>query len=226
MNVRVIGMIAGAALVAATGASSSAAVVVYDNTAGEFKWWSGIHFTDHSERDGTFLDITQPPSQTGERRPGTLGKWYRPNETSSNPAIRQFAGEAGVETPQTDEGVFLWWNDQWIKPRITREYLPGELITTEANWEQRSNYFYHLPFSGEFSEGTPAISELAYIAVRTKLSDRWHYGWILFADYMTPLKWAYETEPDVLIQVPVPAPGVAVGFVLGGVFFTPRRTRR
>lgn len=194
------------------GTASHAAVVVHDNRDGTFKWWTGIRNTDATELPGTFLDITRPASeQTGERLPGTLGQWYRPNESSSGPARRFFEGD---EVEIATEEKTLWWNGRPITPyAATREYYQGEHVAPDALWFEQSNYFFHLPFSGSLSEGTAAISPRAYLGIRAKLDGQWHYGWILFEDFKTPLMWAYETEADTPIQIPVPAPSA---MVLGG----------
>ncbi|MCC6427029.1 MAG: hypothetical protein IT435_09440 [Phycisphaerales bacterium] len=229
MNGRVLGTCAGIALLAAAIECAGAAVVIHDNFDGTFKWVTGLDVPgdDVGEYPGTLLDITRPASeQSGERLPGTIGKWYRPNQSSSSAARRFLYGEDGVQTPLTDEPVVLWWNDQWIAPKVTREYFPGEVISSQADWKGSSTYFSHAPGSDTLSEGTPAISPLAYIALRVKIADRWHYGWILFAEYDIALQWAYETEPDTPIQVPIPAPGGAFVALLGGIFVIKRRRRR
>jgi hypothetical protein len=205
--------------------ATHAAVVVHDNRDGTFKWWTSVRY-DGLEVLGTFLNITQSASeQTGERLPGSLGQWYRPNQSSSGAARRFFEGETEVEA--ATESKTLWWNGKWITPyAATREYFSGEYIAHDAIWNSQSNYFFHLPFSGSLSEGTPAISELAYIGVRTKLNGQWHYGWILFEDFMTPLMWAYETQPNTPIQIPVPVPSTAAIGVIACSWLGSSRRRK
>jgi hypothetical protein len=224
----IIGVVAGAGLQGLIAPGAEAAVVVHDNFDGTFKWTTGMDLPgdDFGELPGALLDITLPASeQTGERRPGTIGQWYIPNQSSSSPARRMFYGEAGVETPLTDDLVRLWWNEHWISVKVSREYLSGESISGQAHWNRASEYFFHLPFSDSLSQGTPAISDLAYIGVRVKIANRWHYGWILFAEYDIALQWAFETEPDVPIQVPVPAPSAGILMMAGACFLTHRRRR-
>jgi hypothetical protein len=222
------GAIAGAGLLGFAVQAADAAVVIHDNFDGTFKWTTGMDLPgdDFGELPGALLDITRPASeQTGERRPGTIGQWYQPNQSGSTPALRILYGEEGVETPLTDDPVPLFWNNEWIVPRVTREYLPGESISAQANWKRASPYFFHLPFQDSLSQGTPAISSLAYVGLRVKIANRWHYGWILFAEYDIALQWAYETEPDVPIQVPVPAPSAGILMMAGACYFTQRRRR-
>lgn len=76
-------------------------------------------------------------------------------------------------------------------------------------------------------EGTPAVGNPAYLGVRVKMADnQWHYGWIYFTEYAWPTMWAYETEPNVPIQVPVPGPAVCAGLIVCGLGLSSRRHRR
>lgn len=205
-----MGMAAGIALLSGMCAAAAGSVVVYDNSDGTFGWEIGVHDLDGSLYPGTFLDITQPPTQSGDQRPGAFGKWYYPNFASDEPAIRRLIGESGAEAAKTTDVVSLYWNDHYVHVRPTRDYAPGETVSVSDNWSTSSTYFYHLPFSSDLSQGTPAIGDHAYLGVRVKMTDaQWHYGWILFIDFKTPVMWAYETEPNVPVQIPVPGPSAA-----------------
>ncbi|MBX3392560.1 MAG: hypothetical protein KF787_07920 [Phycisphaeraceae bacterium] len=206
-------------------ASARAAVVVYDNRDGEFLWELSVIY-DSSEYPANFLDITQPPSQSGERRPGTIGKWYRPNITSSGWGTRFLRGESGVETAKTSDWVMINWNGNDYLLQPTREYLSGERVQSSDHWNIASTYFYHLPWTWDLTKGTPAISEAAYLGVRTRIAGRWHYGWILFTEYKWPAMWAYETTPDTPIEIPIPAPGAACILLAGSMLITRRRRGR
>ncbi|MCC6426199.1 MAG: hypothetical protein IT435_05205 [Phycisphaerales bacterium] len=214
-----------ATLLAGVIAQAGAAVVVYDNSDGTFFWQLGIHDfgTDYP---GTFLDITQPPTQSGEQRPGTLAKWYFPNWSSDEPAIRQLVGEAGVQIARTDDLVILPWDDSQVASFPVRDYQSGEMVTSAASWRWGAPYFFHLPFSFSLDEGTPAIGDPAYVGVRVMSADnQWHYGWIYFTEYAWPVMWAYETEANVPIQIPVPGPGVGAGVCVCGLGLSSRRHR-
>ncbi|MBL8964845.1 MAG: PEP-CTERM sorting domain-containing protein [Phycisphaeraceae bacterium] len=201
-----------------------AAVVVYDNPNNLFFWEIGSISTDGSRSPGTFLDITRPASeQTGEQRPGTIGKWWRASYSSSGPAIRYLIGEPGMQTAKTTNPVTIDWNGHlFFSQHPTREYHPGESVSIADNWDIESIYFYHLPHTWDLTKGTPAISEAAYLGVRTQIAGRWHYGWILFTEYKWPAMWAYETTPDTPIEIPVPAPG-ALPLAALGLFAAGRR---
>ena len=204
-------------------ATTLAAVIVHDNSAREFVWTIGLRFTDHSELPGNFLDITQPPSQSGERLPGTFSYWIRPSYTSSDPGILFFQGEPGAQTARTSDWVELLWNNMMIGVKPTREYFYGEHVMQPDNWLSVSTYYYLLPHSFSLAGGTPAISVAAYLGVRTQVAGRWHYGWILFTEYLTPAMWAYETTPDTPIEIPIPAPGSACILLAGSLLITRRR---
>ncbi len=220
-----MGMLAGMTCLAGLCRETSGAVVVYDNTDGTFGWEIGVRGLDGSVYPGTFLDITQPPTQTGEQRAGTLGKWYYPNFASDEPALRRLIGEDGVESARTTDVVSLYWNDHhYLHVRPTRDYSSGEAINAGDNWNGGSTYFYHVPNSSDLGKGTPAISDHAYLGVRVKMTDQqWHYGWILLIDYKTPVMWAYETEPNVPVQIPVPSPAGGSIVILAGFGVHPRR---
>ncbi len=201
-------------------------VVTYDNSAGTFFWQLSIRDVDGTPYPGTFLDITQPPTQSGEQRPGSLGKWYSPNQASDEPALRYLEGQTGLQTARTTDLVVLDWNNTHGATRPTRNYEPGERVTESDNWNTASIYFVHLPFSYSLEEGTPLIGDPSYLGVRVKMADnQWHYGWIYFTDYAWPTMWAYETEANVPIQIPVPGPGAGVFALVGGVGVGFRRNR-
>jgi hypothetical protein len=218
----------GAIGVAVFAGAARAEVVVFDNTAGTFDWRLGTIDIDGTFYPGTFLDITKSAAeQTGERRAGTIGQWYRPNNASDSAPRRQLIGEDGVRTAKTTDTVRITWNDQFLFVKPTRDYTPGESVASSDNWDLASTYFWHLPFSISLKVGTPGIGDPAYLGVRVKMSDdQWRYGWIYFTDYTTPLMWAYETEPNTPIQIPIPAPSVVGFIVLAGVRGIVMRSRR
>ncbi len=222
---RFLGTTMGTALLAAAGGFSRGSVVVYDNSDGAFFWKLGIHDVNNTLYPGTILDITQPATQTGEQRSGTLGKWYYPNQASDEPALRRLIGEEGAQAAKTTAGVTIDWNGfHFTSQHPTRDYAPGEVVTESDNWGISSTYFYHLPFSYSLEEGTPAIGDPAYLGVRVKMTDnQWHYGWIYFTEYQWPVKWAYETEAIVPIQVPVPAPAAVTLMSVAGLGLCSRR---
>ncbi|MCC6427018.1 MAG: hypothetical protein IT435_09385 [Phycisphaerales bacterium] len=208
----------GAALLAAASGPSWGSVVVYDNSAGTFWWYSGVRPLGDPETPGSFLDITQPATQSGERRTGTMGKWFYPNNSSSSPGLRVLDGEREVQTARTTEIKHLFWKDHYIHVKPTRDYLEGELVASSDNWDGQSTYFWHLPWDATFDVGTPGIGTDAYLGVRVKMADnQWHYGWIHYLDYMTPIAWAYETEPNTPIQIPVPSPSASLYLVMMGL---------
>lgn len=138
-------------------------------------------------------------------------------------------GEPDAQVARTSDLTILDWNGGHsnFAAYTLREYQPGEAVSTEARWEVNAPYFIHLPNSSDLSQGTPAISEHAYVGVRTKLAGQWHYGWILFTEYKWPAMWAYETEPNTPIDIPVPAPHAAAGlmFLAAAGVLAPRRSR-
>ncbi|MCC6426834.1 MAG: hypothetical protein IT435_08430 [Phycisphaerales bacterium] len=225
MDGRVLGTSVGISALAAAIEFAGAAVVVYDNSDQTFFWKLSIRDIDGTPYPGTFLDITKSASeQTGEQRPGTIGKWYRPNQTSSSPATRSIIGEDGVRTAKTTDWVWIPWKDKTFHVQPTRDYMPGELVESSDNWALESTYFWHLPFSMGFEGGSSGIGDPAYLGVRVRMADnQWHYGWIYFTEYQWPLAWAYETEPNMPIQIPVPAPSAGIYLMIAGLSLRSRQ---
>lgn len=205
--------------------ASNAAVVVYDNRDGVFNWAVSVNAPGVEPRYGAFLDITQPPTQSGERLPGTFGRWLSKNGSSSDPTIRRIAGEGESRVARLDHEIVIEWNNIELSVLPLREYMPGETIGTEASWYFFGSYYYHLPFSELFSNGTPLVSELAYVGVKRVVDGQVNFGWILLQDYTKPVMWAYETEPGVPIQVPIPSAPAAVMFLVACTHFGLNRNR-
>jgi hypothetical protein len=214
----------GMALVASM---SSAAVVVHDNADGTFEWKRSFSISGGEDILGTFLDITQPPTQSGTQKAGSFGRWFFPNMSGSEPGLSTIVGEGTAQSARTGDFVQLDWNGKTINVIPTREFYPGEVVGGSANWQGISLYFFHNPFFDDFVNGAPAISTLAYVGVRIKASNSYRYGWILLEDYTKPVMWAYETQIGVPIQIPVPAPSnVIFATVFTGIYVRRRRSTR
>ncbi|MCC6428098.1 MAG: hypothetical protein IT435_14910 [Phycisphaerales bacterium] len=218
-----IGAVAGTGLLGITAEFSDAAVVIYDNSAGEFEWKLSERMVDGSTGAlGTFLDITQPPSQSTEQRSGSFGRWFRWNSSGSEPAqsfIEGYQNNDAEQVPTIKQTLI--WDGMTIKPITIRQYAEGESTSPSHGWEWQGVYFYHLPFTPSFEGGTPAIDTLAFLGARVKKNGKYHYGWILFQDYTTAIAWAYETIPDTMITVPAPFSAGVCGFL----FVASRRRR-
>jgi hypothetical protein len=228
MNKCVIGLSASTLL--AMTPAVSAVVVVHENFDQSFQWVRGVDLDGDyfGELPGTFLDITKPAAEQtpDERRPGTIGKWYLPNISSSYAAKTGLFGESGVEIAKTTDPTLIMWQDQMYSVRMARDYAQGELVGGADNWNADAHYYWHRAFQEDFVTGTPGIGDPAYIGVRVKLADnQWHYGWIYLSEYQWPLAWAFETEPNVPIQIPVPAPAASM-LMLVATATTARRSNR
>jgi hypothetical protein len=218
-------MLAGAIGLTATADIARAEVVVFDNTAGTFNW--KVSISDLFEVDyGSFLDITQPPTQSGERKSGSFGRWLGLNVSGGDPTVRDIVAVGDSEVADIGYQIEVDWNGMTLGTHSIREYDAGEYVDSSAAWRFGCQYFLHLPFSTDLNTGTPLISTLAYLGVKRVVGNQINYGWILLKDYTKPVIWAYETEPNTPIQIPVPTPaGLAVGGIVG-VFASLRRSRR
>ncbi len=209
MKLNVLVWIAANTALATLPAMSSAAVVVHDNHDQTFRWLGGFDMLgdDFGEHPGSFLDITKSPAeQTGERLSGTFGRWYTPNWSTSTPGISSITAEDGASIAEYDDLIQLPWWEYTMSVRCVRDYAAGEHVSVGDNWNTHSVYFWHYTDGS----GPSGIGDPAYLGVRVMMSGQWHYGWILFSEYQWPLAWAYETEPNTPIQIPIPAPSACV----------------
>jgi hypothetical protein len=218
-------MIAFVATAAFLSPIAAAAVVVHDNRDGTFKWVISIDLFGADDIKGTFLDITQPPSQSGAEMSHTFGQWYVPNQTSSEPGFQIISGVSNsiAQAAKTTDFVLIEWNGTSALQKPLREYFFNEAVSASDNWQGIGVYFYYLPGYDDFNHGTSAISNLAYLGVRTKINNKFHYGWILLEDYTNPVMWAYETIPETPIQIPVPAPPGVLALVCAALIHSRRQ---
>ncbi len=207
---------------------ASAAVVTYDNHDGTFQWTRTIKLLGGDPLYGTYLDIRKPPTQSGERLPGTFGSWFRLNSSTSEPGSFDIVGDATTEMAQSDVPKLYEWKDELFLFKAAREYGPNETVDGDDTWRLSVPHYWSLPFNFGFEGGTPLIAPLTYLGVRIKsAANTYNYGWILFENWSDPVAWAYETTPNTPIQIPVPAPASAV-FVMAtlAASATPRRRSR
>ncbi len=190
---------------------ASAAVVTYDNHDGTFQWTRTIKLLSGDPQYGTFLDIRKPPTQSGERLPGTLGSWYRLNFTTSSPGEFTIEGVSAAAIAQADVPKLYEWNGEVFSYKAAREYGPKEAVDGDDAWRFTVSHYWSLPFDFGFEGGTPLIAPSSYLGVRIETSANvYNYGWILFENWTDPVAWAYETVPNTPIAIPVPGPGSAV----------------
>jgi hypothetical protein len=217
----------GAIGVAVFAGSAGAEVVIHDNRDGTFKWERTIKFVAGDPVYGTFLDIRKPPTQSGERLPGTLGSWFRFNNSGSTPGRYQIEGyDQDVRVAIEDTEKKFTWNGQSLSLQPLRAYAAGEMILPNHLWPSTAMHYLSLPFIYDFQGGTPLIPDLAYFGVRVKTgTNQYNYGWVLFENWTNPLIWAYETEINKPIQVPIPSPGSWLIAVIP-LTMTARRSRR
>ncbi len=204
---------------------SPASVVVHDNSGGVFQWKLSYNLSGTDDIIGTFLDITKPATQNGVRSPGTFGQWYEPNVSSSEPAIRYIQSEGTNRVAETTLPVQIDWKDDVFFVRTLREYFGGEQVDGSANWKSYALYFFHLPNTENLSKGTAAISNDAYFGVQVSVDGQLHHGWIRFVNYTTPVAWAYETQPDTPVQIPVPPPTSGANMLILCMGLSTRRRR-
>ena len=198
---------------AVAGVPARGDVVIFDNRDGEFGWHSTCDPKICTPDTGTYLDVTQPPSQSGDSNEITFSLFFEvafgtPHWDTFT--IRRASGSplGVIQTAADDAATVLL--DETGTPTdfdFARELGPGGVVDSGLNFVNYAFLFasnaYTLPPTMEEIE-TPR-----YIGVSIISDSQLHYGWILLDtfgnDYypdFEPLLWAYETDPETPITIP------------------------
>lgn len=221
MTIPALAASATACLIAASAASGS--VVRFQNTGGQFDW----RFTvDGDSTHATWLDITQPASQSGFEDTASFGlRRFTGFSTPHFNEDRIYGVTSEARIVRRDAAIFLE-DEEGIDNAFgfARSFAPGADIGPGMNFQQTA----HIAVTNFYT--TPMIERTlptGYVGVSVLQSDGVHYGWIRLAAVENPggvyidydlVSWAYETLPGVAIAVPAPNAGLAlVGLSLCGL---------
>jgi hypothetical protein len=208
----------------ATATIARSDIVVFDNSDGTFFWEQG--YVGYST--GTFLDITQPATQSGERLPNTFGSWFSVGEGTPHWNIASIRGDGPARVVAEDEPTVLIDETGTAQDfYFVRELGIGDIVAPDMNFATRPPTFVGNSYTNP--DTYVPIDLPAYIGVSFEIDSATHYGWILVEwannDYdhpVRPLAWAYETDANTPIRIPGPGGLTLLGLaaVLG-----PRRRR-
>ena len=209
------------------------AVVVYDNTSlttPTFVWVASNLLSTGSSFDPT----RSPEDQAGVTTPPAMG--YSGHSTLGAPgslAINGFNCSTGLNVIRDATGIPI------DTPRGPATLFPatvfrvGDTIGPGANYRQNAD----AAFTGDFLGGNVfrLLGQSPVVGFRATLADGIHYGWIEF-NWTTgprsdgsvilmyqPLRWGYETLPNVPITIAIPTPAGIAPLVAFGLFASRRR---
>ncbi|MBC7773633.1 MAG: hypothetical protein H7210_14150 [Pyrinomonadaceae bacterium] len=221
---------ATAALLAGCAGPAVGDVVYFDNSGGEFVWEESWFFGDFHH--GTSLDITLPPSQSGEATPYSLQSYSEIYFTSGQLVTTSLTpdqpGNVTVARgPETFVNPGPWSGN--VDPAIAfaagdpiGPAVPGGTWGANADVDWRSGI-----------QDVSLIDGHAFIGVCLQLPDGPHYGWIDLVDNgynagrsFVALGWAWETTPNTALPAgTVPGPAALACFAVAGVSALRRRRR-
>lgn len=191
-------------------AALHAEVIVHDNSDGTFEWDFRYYNSGGGEWvEGNALDITQPPTQSGEYSPNGLYYFWYEAFTSCDLVTRSIGrlddGVVRVASSGVEE-VVQSCGQYFVTP--IAEFESEEAVGPDATYvesEPASVFSWN-------ASAIPFLGDHAYIGVRLEIDGAFHYGWIevewqptpAYSARYLPQSWAWETESDTPITIPVP----------------------
>ncbi|HZW08986.1 MAG TPA: hypothetical protein VFF69_03705 [Phycisphaerales bacterium] len=164
--------------------AASADVVVFDNTDGTFVWVE----ENVDGQDPTYLDITQPSTQSGAASGRSLWKYHEvpygtPHwntwDLRSQTDSALITEIAPVTIEDEDGGAREFW--------FLRGLAIGDVVGPDSTFRNRgysevSNGYTDPPVHVEV--GLPA-----YVGLSVLIAGETHYGWLLMDESYRPLMW-------------------------------------
>ncbi len=183
--------------------------IIFDNRNGEFEW---SYFCYCKPPSGTFVDVTQSPSQSGESSDTNFGLLYLP-EVATPHWVTRWLTNADDFPPDmiqvaADDVATVLVDETGIPTDFyfARELGPGDIVDGGMNMRHSGALWVFNP-GGPFPEVLEMIDTPTFIGVSFIRNAQLHYGWILvdtitFEINFEPLMWAYESTPDTPIVIP------------------------
>ncbi len=196
---------------------ATAQVVVFDNSDGQFIWEEII---DGKDFGGPFfgsfyLDITQGPEQVDDPPAFGTAPSHALRLDHSTDLGEPYFGQyriVGLSDSRVAVGPTKLIDDPEGEPHpfvFVEEFMPGDTVDAAADFGNLSGAIrvYNWQTSPSINMNVP--SDGGFAGVRIILNGHVHYGWIEFTDAgglgpNQPIRWAYETEPDKPIMIPIP----------------------
>lgn len=204
------------------GASACASVVSFQNHGAAFDWRCVV---DGNASQATWLDITQPATQSGEsgshsfflqRFTGFSTPHFNEDRIVGVTADARIARRPASIALTDEEGIVNSF-------AFARSFAPGSAVGPGLNFQQSA----HVAVTNFYT--SPLIQRVlptGVVGVSVALSDGLHFGWIELAAVENPggifveynvLSWGYETQVGVAIVIPAPGCGLVVGLGLCGL---------
>jgi len=208
-------LIAVGVVAALLGSPALGEPIIFDNRDGEFDWNYTCDPSVCIPDPGTYLDITQTPSQSGESSEFTFQLYWDTSPATPHWDIRGL-GQWLLNQPDeqriaTDDEPTLLLGDGGTVEEFyfARELGPGDIVDGELNMRIFAYLWAYNP-GNPTPEVTEVIDRPSYIGVSLIRNSQLHYGWILvdspdkfyLAGNFEPLLWAFETTPDTPIAIP------------------------
>lgn len=213
MNIPAWAASATALAIAASGVSAS--VLRFHNTGGQFDWRFSI---DGDTTHATWLDITQPASQSGFEDLDSFGlRRFTGFSTPHFNEDRLYGVTADAKIVRRDAAIFLQ-DEEGIDNAFgfARSFAPETHIGPGMNFQQSAHIAVTNFYTSPLIERTLPTG---FVGVSVLKSDGVHYGWIQMAAVENPggvyieydlVAWAYETAAGVPIVVPAPSAGMGL----------------
>lgn len=179
-------------------ASALANPIVYRNGIdGTFQWQS-IHNACWSGST-SYLDISQPLSQSGARTNRTLAVSSACNLGFGCSFMFSFVAPSGadVEIAGGGTGSFYTSCQGWQQTSGCPQFIEYNFtIDQTLAWQNSSQY---TGAQGQYSSSFVG----RFIGIRVRLDDGWHYDWVGggYSGY-SPTAYALESDPDTAIVTP------------------------
>jgi len=215
--------LAASVTVLAASAGSLGSIVVHDNSQGLFVLGAGLNR----------LDLTMPPDQQQSPvRERSITYTAGSGGGSDSPQGDGVNGGSGVRIVQNPVPLVITsgTGGMFIIP-LAQTFGPGEPIGPSFIYASGGAMaLFHIAGGAIHA---PLLGQSPFTGFSLTLDDGVHYGWIQWNFSMgpardsvpipmyQPIRWAYETEPNVPIVVPAPA--TATLLALAGLVATRRR---
>lgn len=204
--------VASIAMLASCAGRAIGDIVYFDNSAAQFAWDESYYLGGFHH--GTSLDITLPPTQSGEATPYSLQSYSEVFFTSGQLVTTSLTPDApnvsiarGPHTLVNSPGPYSGFVDPAVA--YSAQALIGPTVPN-GSWGVDADVDWR-----SLTLDISLIGGHAFVGVLLQLPDGTHYGFIDLVDNgynhnpsFTPIGWGWETTPDVPIPagaVPVPA---------------------
>lgn len=197
------------ALFGAIACTASGDLVVFDNSAFVFHWEPLADPDPPPPPEHFYLDITSAPEDQGAGI--TLHGIYIEFDYSCcqphwNQKFMRTPSQAKLSLAPVE--VFYDKEGYPLEVQFARAYTSGEAVGPEADWGESAWMF--LQNSYAIPPVLESFPEHHFVGVEITLGSHTHYGWIeiIWPTYINnspqPVRWSYETEPDVPALIPAP----------------------